>query len=1244
MKFGNYNITTAPKERSRKFDLFRFSKIKSTTNSFVDRFQSKIETFRRLKSRSESPLSFRASLFERDGVGLFPRPVYEKFSPKDFPKSHYRGDNFYVFGNTIRKLSDNQKSISGKNNYLSENFYCTLRTAAATAGAAAPTTTVTTTTTGDEQQPVSGTSFNSRNRQSSTTSTAKKSTSANTKTLTIERKEKKHSTKSRHCDATEQSSSGIGSYVEKEIDLNTVNRSTLNRRYTNSLKDMLDSVSYLDEDTEFKVLKDYFETNSYSDIVKDTAFKDYLNKKNYNDILDYLNEDGTPNTEGTMRLKSYTPLIEENMMGFYENATDNTKLYRWKSTGNLYESLISYNNNNNGGNNKINGCTSNRPNSRNVLVHPNVDGFKTVDRLETSTYRRQRKPPTYIGSTTSLNRRTNSKILQKQRERDREQEWRYFNTSTTLLPEKFASCTLNSTNRSREFKRSVSDSGFTSSLPKQSNHYEDVKRFCELFLDEHYTFNSKWSKFDTSTLAKKYTERQYKKLIGKFIKSKGYSSPDEYVQAKFGTILDRSIPKSAAMKSDKLDLPKTYIDNVQRRYHVTKQHFLAAERMRNESVAQPEVQSQSQRDHYHRHHHHHHHHHHHYGQSTNAKLSKSCSFDCRSALDHCTGGCMTTGRRKHKDFSMSSSTGSLPSLFRSQANRDESFGRRYLDSSNCDIYCSSCMLNSFQKIPYQSEHSNYYDFNYQRNQLHCSREENTHTLQSQSSRRRCQQQQQEQPLYRAPSRIYNRHNEYNHLHPSTTLCSNYGYRDQIHSEEMASLVPPGLHGKEDILFGNLNELYTFHSEVFLKDLENCISTTELVALCFVQRRDTFYRLYSFYCQNIPRSERLRETLVDTHLFLQECQKRLGHKLPLAAYLLKPVQRITKYQLLLKDLLRFSDNGTCAKELQKALDCMLIVLKCVNDSMHQIAITGFPADLTQQGELLLQDSFQVWTESKKDIRLRLKTQQRHIFLYQKAMLFCKQASKTGHTKSTYQFKHYVKMSQIGLTESVRGDARRFEVWLQGRQEVHTIQATTVEIKNKWVAEIKKVLLNQLEELKDEKIKQYSLSHSANPFRPLRQTVSWDTPNAMQTTPQRAMSIDTNSTNSNETNRCSNISDESGPITTPAAPISSSSSEHDNHEAGHDWSSDYSNSEDEYPNAEDTALGNRFISLADYCAMGHSEVSMKEGDVVEFLKRGIGGWVYVKILSNNGGEGWAPAAFLEPIHRRTHRSGSKHTATE
>ncbi|XP_043652755.1 uncharacterized protein LOC122619715 isoform X2 [Drosophila teissieri] len=301
-----------------------------------------------------------------------------------------------------------------------------------------------------------------------------------------------------------------------------------------------------------------------------------------------------------------------------------------------------------------------------------------------------------------------------------------------------------------------------------------------------------------------------------------------------------------------------------------------------------------------------------------------------------------------------------------------------------------------------------------------------------------------------------------------------GYYDRLNSDERA---PASLQGKANVLFGNLHELYSFHNDVFLKDLENCISVTERVALCFVERRDTFYQLYSFYCQNIQRSEKLRETLVDTHMFFQECQIRLGHKLPLAAYLLKPVQRITKYQLLLKDLLLFTDNDSCRYELKNALDCMLIVLKCVNDSMHQISITGFPSDLAQQGELLMQDSFQVWIQSKKDIRLRMKPKRRHIFLYQKSLLLCKQTSKPEYNKSSYQFKGDVKMSQVGLTESVNGDAKRFEVWLKGRQEVYTLQAPTIGVKQMWVAEIKRVLLNQLEKLKGVQIAKYNLRHQS-----------------------------------------------------------------------------------------------------------------------------------------------------------------------
>lgn len=62
-----------------------------------------------------------------------------------------------------------------------------------------------------------------------------------------------------------------------------------------------------------------------------------------------------------------------------------------------------------------------------------------------------------------------------------------------------------------------------------------------------------------------------------------------------------------------------------------------------------------------------------------------------------------------------------------------------------------------------------------------------------------------------------------------------GYKMELTNEAMTHLVPAALIGKADVLFGNLEEICIFHGETFLRDLENCISNTELVALCFVQR-------------------------------------------------------------------------------------------------------------------------------------------------------------------------------------------------------------------------------------------------------------------------------------------------------------------------------------------------------------------------------------------------------------------------
>ncbi|KAK7893313.1 hypothetical protein WMY93_022465 [Mugilogobius chulae] len=149
---------------------------------------------------------------------------------------------------------------------------------------------------------------------------------------------------------------------------------------------------------------------------------------------------------------------------------------------------------------------------------------------------------------------------------------------------------------------------------------------------------------------------------------------------------------------------------------------------------------------------------------------------------------------------------------------------------------------------------------------------------------------------------------------------------------------------------------------FLKELEAYTDCPELVGRCFLQRMKDL-QIYEAYCQNKPRSESLWRQFSDC-AFFQECQKRLEHKLGLDSYLLKPVQRITKYQLLLKELLKYSKGCDGADDLQEALSSILGILKAVNDSMHLIAITGYEGNLSELGRLLMQGSFSVWTEHKK----------------------------------------------------------------------------------------------------------------------------------------------------------------------------------------------------------------------------------------------------------------------------------------
>ncbi|XP_036365549.1 guanine nucleotide exchange factor DBS isoform X5 [Octopus sinensis] len=462
----------------------------------------------------------------------------------------------------------------------------------------------------------------------------------------------------------------------------------------------------------------------------------------------------------------------------------------------------------------------------------------------------------------------------------------------------------------------------------------------------------------------------------------------------------------------------------------------------------------------------------------------------------------------------------------------------------------------------------------------------------------------------------------------------WGYYYEMDNKALQHLLPPVLRNNRDTLFGNLREIYAFHHNVFLDDLQSCRDTPAKVGLCFVNRSEEF-QMYSIYCQNKPRSENLIDEIGDHHPYFKECQRRLGHKLPLGAYLLKPVQRITKYHLLLKEMLKYAENDpSCNGLLQDALDTILGVLKYVNDIMHQVSIVNFDGNIGDLGKLLMQGSFQVWTEHKNKIRdFRFKPMARHIFLYEKAVLLCKRKDDNqSSSNAVYIFKNMLKMSLVGLTESVKGDKKKFELWLRGREEVYIIQAPSIEVKDIWVKEIKNVLLNQFDQLRV-----HRLSHCRYGSRSQEDLTRMG---------RFSESMEGSSGDSWHTRSMSHSTGSAPTVPVGLEMNSPLESPPGDGIIDEGWSSgEFSNSDEDidaiqhhrnFDRIEPSFL-QRFSVLADYIPVDSSELTLQENDIVEILRIGAKGWWLARHLGSSD-EGWVPSTYLEPVIKRQSQSTS------
>ncbi|XP_044203979.1 rho guanine nucleotide exchange factor 25 isoform X3 [Thunnus albacares] len=271
-------------------------------------------------------------------------------------------------------------------------------------------------------------------------------------------------------------------------------------------------------------------------------------------------------------------------------------------------------------------------------------------------------------------------------------------------------------------------------------------------------------------------------------------------------------------------------------------------------------------------------------------------------------------------------------------------------------------------------------------------------------------------------------------------------------------VPEDMKGKDRIVFGNIHQIYDWHKDYFLGELEKCVGDPDSLAQLFIKHERRLH-MYVVYCQNKPKSEHIVSEYIET--YFEDLRQQLGHRLQLNDLLIKPVQRIMKYQLLLKDFLKYYNKaGRDVEELQRAVEVMCFVPKRCNDMMNVGRLQGFEGKITAQGKLLQQDTFSV---SEQEGGFLSRAKERRVFLFEQLVIFSEPIDKKkGFSLPGYTFKNSIKVSCLGVEEHAEEDPCCLVLTSRGTDSSVTrfiMQASSPEIQQAWLDDVVQILETQ-----------------------------------------------------------------------------------------------------------------------------------------------------------------------------------------
>ncbi|KAM5170310.1 FYVE, RhoGEF and PH domain-containing protein 4 isoform 2-T2 [Mantella aurantiaca] len=261
------------------------------------------------------------------------------------------------------------------------------------------------------------------------------------------------------------------------------------------------------------------------------------------------------------------------------------------------------------------------------------------------------------------------------------------------------------------------------------------------------------------------------------------------------------------------------------------------------------------------------------------------------------------------------------------------------------------------------------------------------------------------------------------------------------------------------IFSNILSIYSFHSSFLLPELEGRMrewSNNPRIG-DILQKLAPFLKMYAEYVKNFDNAMETVKTWMERSTQFKHVVEEIQREgkcgsLTLQHHMLGPVQRIPRYEMLLKDYLRkLPQDSFDRSDAEKSLEIISTAASHSNSAirkMENLKKLLMVYEMLGEEEDIMHPSNEFIKEGQimKLAARNTSTQYRHLFLFNNMLLYC--VPKFSLAGAKYSVRTKIGLDGMKVVETQNEDYR-YTFQISGKERTLELQAGSEQIKEEWI---------------------------------------------------------------------------------------------------------------------------------------------------------------------------------------------------